>query len=78
MFTCRPLLVFHHSGGDRHRYRGTLRPSVPLNTALILRKPRAVTAREKETAYSSGSDQFSSDSFTLCKNWCAMAPSTTR
>jgi hypothetical protein len=28
--------------------------------------------------YTSGSDQFSSVSFTLCRNWCATAPSTTR
>jgi hypothetical protein len=32
----------------------------------------------KQLIYRIGSDQFSSDSFTLCRNWCAMAPSTTR
>jgi hypothetical protein len=31
-----------------------------------------------DPAYNNGSDQFSRVSFTLCRNWCAMAPSTTR
>jgi hypothetical protein len=40
--------------------------------------PRRCGRFPEEILYRTGSDQFSSVSFTLCMNWCAMAPSTTR
>jgi len=48
--------------------------SVPLT--LTVRNHQMTSPRN--VSYSSGSAQFSRVSLTLCRNWCAMAPSTTR
>jgi hypothetical protein len=41
-------------------------------------KLKAQMQSQVTSHYTSGSDQFSSVSFTLCRNWWATAPSTTR
>ena len=69
----KPMMQRIDSGDGRHVIADSEKYLSPSIASTYTNHDSPVTNH-----YTSGDDQFSSVSFTLCRNWCAMAPSTTR